>query len=116
MKKIVLVIAALATMAGSVLNIANAQGVDVRIGGGDRDMGRDRGEIRGDRDRIEMRGDRDRGEMRGERERVEMRGDRDRGELRSGREYRERDRGFRRNQYRTRSRVVVIKRRYRRSY
>ena len=107
MKKILYVVAALATLAISVPNVASAQGVDIRIGGD-----RDRGEMRGDRDRVEMRGDRDRGEMRGDRERVEMRGNRDRSEMRSRREFRERDRGYRRD--RPRGRVVVIKRRYRR--
>jgi hypothetical protein len=108
MKKFILVVAALATLAVSAPTIASAQGVDVRIAG-DREINRDRGEFRGDRDRGEIRGDRDRGD----RDRGEIRGDRDRREMRGSRdEYRDRDRGFHRERHR--DRVIVIKRRYRR--
>lgn len=74
----------------SATMIASAQGVGVRIGG-DRKVVRDRSAMRGDKDR----GDRDRREMRESRD-----------------EYRDHDRGLRRE--RRGDRVIVIKRRYRR--
>jgi hypothetical protein len=87
MKKLSIALATLATIAVAAPTIASAQEFNVRIGGGDRDFHRDRGEFR------------ERGEFRGARAEFRERG----------------DRGWHRGWHRDRSdRVVIIKKqRYR---